>query len=365
MDNLEPLLIGGTTIVAPGQMAYMKLPADVIRNYVDSKFPELAKCSDADFIKGYGHRWKGGHDLFSDVPRTLLDDGPLRALKHVGHLLTDLPTKAGIPIPGLSGNSLGQWLIDMGIPKGYLSIHWADGCLGVLSISEGSTDIIQALSGALTMNTATFFDTFAEGGVEIALAAAAKNAWGLAAFNPAIAGYLGGIENILAGIISAYKTLSVYVDPLVFFGSAGTSALIGFGISYGLAEGSLSNASIDSVRSGTVGAFFSFSPAFGFGALAGFVAFKLGKELAKNHNSLVKVLLKIDENSYSKLLDEMCIGNICLTEFLDRAETRITLVDITSTLSTQLDMLDDQTQMLPENLNFLDSNVKELPENKK
>ena len=234
METSESLLMGGSAIIVPGQMAYMKLPADVIRNYVDSKFPVLAHCPDADFIKGYGHRWMGGHDLLVDVPRTMINEGPLSGFKQAGHiLLTDLPTKDGIPIPLLSNSGFGQWLHEVGgIDKGYLKIHLADGGCGILSIAEGSSDLLMAINGALTMNAGTFFDTFAEGAVEIAFAAAAKNAWGLAAFNPALI-YMGGFESILAGIVSTYQTLSVYVDPLHFFGSAGLSSLIGFCLSYG------------------------------------------------------------------------------------------------------------------------------------
>lgn len=361
MDNSEQLLMGGTAIIVPGQMAYVELPHAVIRNYVDSKFPLLKNCPDADFIKGYGHRWKGGHDLLVDVPRTMMESGPLSALKQTGHILaTDFPTKAGIPIPGLSGSGFGQWLVDAGIPKGYLSIHWADGCLGFLSIAEGSSDLLQAIHGTLVMNADTFFDTFVEGGIEIALAVVARSAWALSAFNPVFA-VIGAVENIIAGIISTYQTFSVYIDPLTFFGSAGTSALIGFGLSYGLAKESLSDATLDGVRSGAVGAFFSLSPAFGYGALAGFVAYKLGGKLAKVHNTSLRVLLKIDENAYDQLLEEMCRGNIHLGEFLNRAEINISLVDNSVVLPTQSDIFDDKTQILPESIPLLDSDVRTIP----
>jgi hypothetical protein len=351
MDNSEQFLMGGTAVIVPGQMLYVKLPAEAIRNFADRTFSQSAKCPDADFMKGYGHRWAGGHDLLVDVPRTLVESGPLRSIKHAGHIvLTDLPTKAGIPIPGFSGSGFGQWLVDAGIPKGYLSVHWADGCLGFLSIAEGSTDLIQAINGTLVMNSGTFYDTFGEGGIEIFLSVALKSA----SFNPAFAMF-GAAENILAGIISTYKTISVYVDPLDFFGSAGMSALIGFGLSYGLAGKSLSGASIEGVRSGVVGAFFSLSPMFGFGAMAGFVSFKLGRALAEKHNASMNGLLKIDENAYNLLLDEMCKGNVHLADFLDRSEYRITFLDATSTLPTQSDILKDKIQILPDSLNSLDS----------
>jgi hypothetical protein len=357
MDTSEQFLRGGTAVIIPGQMAYVKLPADAIRKFADRMFPQFAKCPDADFMKGYGHRWAGGHDLLVDVPNTLVKHGPLRSIRHAGHIvLTDLPTKDGIPIPGLSDSGFGQWLVDAGIPKGYLSIHWADGCLGFLSIAEGSTDLIQAIHGTLVMNSGTFYDTFGEGGMEIAISLALESVSNLAKFpfNPAFAMF-GAAENILAGIISTYQTLSVYVDPLDFFGSAGMSALIGFGLSYGLAGKSLSSASIDGVRSGVVGAFFSMSPMFGFGAMAGFVSFKLGKALAEKHNASMNGVLKIDENAYNLLLDEMCKGNIHLADFLERAEYRITFSDATSTLPTQSDILKDNIQILPDSLNSLDS----------
>lgn len=298
-----------------------------------------------------------------DVFRTFNKHGPIRAFNHAAHIaLSDFPTKAGIPIPNLSGSSsLGQWLVDAGIPKGYLSIHWADGAFGFLAISEGSTDIIQAIHGSLAMNAATFYDTFAEGGAEIALALAAKSAWGLAAFNPVFP-IFGGVENIIAGVISAYQTVSVYVDPLAFFGSAGTSALIGFGLAYGVAGESLSEASINGIRSGAVGAFYSLSPAFGYGALAGFVSYKLGGKLAKIHNESMRAVLTIDDKAYELLLDELCKGNVHLAEFLDRAETRITFTDNTATLSTQNNLLDANARTLSDKHHYLCSDVKVLAE---
>lgn len=363
MDNSQQLLMGGTSIIVPGQMAYIQLPASVIRNYVDNCFPALAKCPDADFVKGYDHRWIGGHDLFVDIPRTLIDSGPVSALKQTGHILaTDFPTKAGIPIPGLSGSGFGQWLVDAGIPKGFLNVHPADGCLGILTIAEGSSDLFQAIHGTLVMNADTFFDTFVEGGVEIALSMALKSACTLSAFNPAFA-LLGAAENIIAGIISAYQTFSIYIDPLTFFGSAGTSALIGFGLSYGLAKESLSDATLDGVRSGAVGAFFALSPAFGCGALAGFVSFKLGMKLAEKHNSTIRTLLTIDESVYALLLDEMCKGIIHLAEFLNRAEINFVFEDNSTVLQAESEALDSKFQVLPDCNNLLNSDSSVMAEN--
>lgn len=355
MDASQSSLLDGSAYIFPGQAVYMKLDADVVRGFFDRTFSKFAVNTDADFISGYGHRWKGGHDLAVDVPRTLIDHGPLRAFNQAAHIvLTDLPSKAGIPIPGLSGSSsLGQWLVDAGIPKGYLSIHWADGAFGFLAISEGSTDLVQAIHGSLAMNALTFYDTFAEGGAEIFIALLAKSAWGL---NPVLA-IAGGVENILAGIISVYQTASVYVDPLAFFGSAGTSALIGFGLAYGVAGESLSESSINGIRGGAVSAFHSLSPAFGYGALAGFIAYKLGRRLAEMHNESTRVLMSIDENAYQQLLDELCNGNIHLKDFLERAELHITLADTSVTLTTESMLLYSSIPVLSDQFQQLNSNA--------
>ncbi|MEO8417819.1 MAG: hypothetical protein ABI475_03750 [Methylophilaceae bacterium] len=373
MDPSQTSLLLGSAIIALGQAAYVKLPADIVLKLVDNKFPMFKECVDADFIKGGGHRWKGGHDLLHDVPQTLMDHGPIRAFNHAAHIvLTDLPTKAGIPIPALSGSSeLGHWLRhDVGIHKGYLTMHWADTGVGFLAIAEGATDIIQALNGLLPMDQMVFFDTFIEGSLECAFPVVqqwlihSSSAFGIINFNPVFV-TVTGVENILAGIISAYQTVSVYVDPLFFFSSAGTSALIGFGLAYGLAGQTLSDAAINATRSGVIGAFFSLSPAFGYGVLAGFVSFKLGGKLAEIHNTSTRALLAIDENAYRQLLDEMCKGNVHLAEFLDRAETHITLSDNAPTFSTQADILDDVTQIFSDSGLLLESCERTLLESNK
>lgn len=368
MDESQSSLMEGTAYIFPGQAIYMKLPDHVVRGFVDRVFEKWAINQDADVVSGYGHRWKAGHDAFVDVPRTLIDHGPIRALDQLAHIaLTDFPTKAGIPIPGLSGSSsLGQWLnevlVDNKVSQGYLSMHWADGAFGFLCISEGSTDLIQAIHGTLAMNAMTFYDTFVEGSLEIALALWAKGYWGVAAFNPALA-IVGGIENILAGMISVYQTASVYVDPLAFFGSAGTSALIGFGLAYGVAGESLRVSSVNAIRGGTVGAFYSLSPAFGYGALAGFIAYKLGRKLAETHNKSIRVLMSVDENCYQQLFDELCKGNVHLKEFLDRAELQITLADTAVSLPTESGVLNSSGLILSDQFQLLDSNVQVFPEN--
>lgn len=184
---------------------------------------------------------------------------------------------------------------------------------------------------------------------------------GIAAFNPAFA-IVGGVENILAGIISVYQTASVYVDPLAFFGSAGTSALIGFGLAYGVAGESLSESSANGIRGGAVGAFYSLSPAFGCGALAGFIAFKLGRKLAEVHNESMRVLMSVDDSAYQQLFDELCKGNVHLIDFLNRAEMHITLESAEVTLSTECIHLDTNAKKLSDQYLQLNSDAHPLPE---
>ena len=355
------------TVIVPTQMAYMHIPTNELRNFADGMFPNLAHSSVADVAKGYGHRYVAGHDLLLDVPRTMSEKGVGTGLHQAGHiLLTDFVTKAGIPIPGFSQSGLGHLLEQAGIHRGWLQVNLCDTGLGIIAISEGSSDLIQAFNGALLMSGSTFFDTFVEGGIEIGMAIVTQNPIMLA----------GGVENIAAGLVSVWHTVSTYVDPLVFFGSAGTSALIGFALSYGLAGQSLSKAAKDSIRSGTIGALFAVSPAFGFGALAGFVSYGMGSKLASLHNSESQALLKVDNNSYRLLLEELCAGNTDLTEFLNCSEPYIVLADAaftlpteslllstnTLTLSDQFLVLATDVNLLSESNSQLDSDVKILPD---
>jgi hypothetical protein len=372
MDSSQTSLLAGTAIIEHGRVAYMRLPADQIRTFFESKLPYFEKCADADKVPwrdipgGGGHRWDYGHDLLVDVPRTFFreffDHGPTRALTQAVHIVgTDFGTKAGMPIPGLSGQGIGQWLVDAGIPKPYLNIHWYDGGLGILAINEGSTDLIQAISGKLAMNAGTFFDTFIEGGAEILLAHKFALALTALKFNPVLV-MAGGIENILAGLISAYQAVSIYVDPLVFFGSAGTSSIIGFGIAYSLAGESPKDATIVGFRSGIVGALFTLSPAFGYGAIAGFISYRLGRKLATIHNKSQQALLTIDESAYQLLLEELCKGNADLTDFLNRVESHIILVESAATLPTESTILNTSVLTLSDQCQPLDSTVQTLSE---
>jgi hypothetical protein len=197
------------------------------------------------------------------------------------------------------------------------------------------------------MNWGTFFDTFGEGAAEVWLSFATANPLLLA----------GGVENILAGIVATWNKITVYIDPLDFFGSSGISAIIGFGLAYGLAGENLSDAGLDSIRSGAVGALFSLSPAFGFGALAGFSAFRLGGKLAEIHNESKNIYFSIDRKSYNLLVEEICKGNPDVKVLLEHALPSRILPEQVKCLPEYSNILSDSCKILPDDFVPLSDNV--------
>lgn len=307
-------------LVSPGQMVYMQIPAGELRNFTDGLFPDLARNRIADCASGMGHRYKAGHDLLIDVPSTFATHGPMEGLKHAGHiLLTDFPTKAGIPIPGLSHSGLGHMLEQWGIPKAWMSLNISDAGFGFLAIADSHSTLMAALQGQLSMDFGTAVQTFGAGALELKLAM-------IATTNPVLMG-AAGIQNILAGLVATWKTFSVYVDPLDFFGAAGMSALLGFGFARGLAGESLTDATRDAIRSGTIGALYSVSTAFGYGALAGFVVCRLASALAKHHNAQAEGRLAVDPHAYRLLVETLCSGSTDIKELLTAAAPRWLLAD--------------------------------------
>lgn len=274
----------------PGNLAYYKMPTDVLRSSVDSLFPALAKCPEADYLSGAYHRFRGGHDLIVDIARTMQDKGFASALRQAGHItLTDFPTKAGIPIPGFSGTGIGKHLADLGISKGWLCVNMSDTTVGILAIAESSADILQAFSGQLDMNVWTFFDTFVEGGVEIAIALYTKN--------PPL--LFAGIENVLAGIIATGKALAeylkpFYIDPVMFLGRTFCTGIIGFVISALILKKEFDTSLLNAMKSGAVSALFVLSPAFAYGAMAAFAIIGFGEHLAKLNTESVNSCLYWD-----------------------------------------------------------------------
>lgn len=296
-------------LVSPGQMLYMHIPASNLRNFADNLFPELAKNPIADCASGMGHRYRAGHDLLFDVPSTLANHGLAGGMKHAGHiLLTDFPTKAGIPIPGFSDPGFGHLLEHWGIPKAWMSLNISDAGFGFLAIADSHTTLLAALQGHLSMDLGTALHTFGAGALELKLAM-------IATANPVLM-TAAGIQNILAGLVTTWQTLSVYVDPMDFFGATGMSTLLGFGMAHGLVGESRVDATRDAIRSGTIGALYSVSTAFGYGALAGFVVCRLASALAKHHDAQAREHLAVDAHAYELLVKTLCSGNADIKDLL-------------------------------------------------
>ena len=275
-----------------GTCAYYRLSAESIRHFCDGMFPLLAKCPQADYLAGNMHRWRGGHDLILDVARTASNDGVAPAAKQAGHiLLTDAPTKAGIPIPGFSGTGLGKALVELGIPKGWLCINVMDGVVGVLALSEGLGDLKNAIAGQLQMDSVwTFFDTFGEGTAEVCLAISTQNPLLLVA----------GVENILAGILATVNSAKAianpfyYVDPYQFFGNALGAALMGFVVGKFVLGQTDDEALISALKSGAVSAFFLLSPYAAYGIMLAFSAEQFVLNAAHDDNQEILRLLQWD-----------------------------------------------------------------------
>ena len=278
-------------LAIPGNLAYYKIPTNMLRSSVDSLFPVLAKCREADYLSGAYHRFRGGHDLIVDIAKTMQDKGFAPAIRQSGHIiLTDFPTKAGIPIPGFSGTGIGKHLADLGIGKGWLCVNMSDASVGILAIAESSSDLLQAFSGQLDMSVWTFFDTFVEGGVEIAIACHTENPMLLCA----------GIENVLAGIIATGKALEeylkpFYVDPVMFLGRTFCTGIIGFTISALILKKEVDTSLLNAMKSGAVSALFVLLPAFAYGSMAAFAIIGFGEYLAKLNTECVNSCLYWDQ----------------------------------------------------------------------
>lgn len=277
----------------PGSLAYYKIPTAQLRSGVDALFPTLAKCREADYLTGAYHRFRGGHDLVLDIARTMREKGCVRTLHHIGHVtLTDFPTKAGIPIPGFSATGLGKHLTDLGIGKGWLCVNVTDTTVGILAIAESSADLMQAFAGHLEMNAWTFFDTFVEGGVELAIAFSTENPLLLFA----------GIENVLAGIVATGKAIAdylapFYIDPVMFLGRTFCTGMAGFVISALVLRKEMDESLLNAIKSGAVSALFMISPAFAYGAMAAFAIMGFGGHLAKVNNGSVRSCLCWDASA--------------------------------------------------------------------
>lgn len=363
--------IAGQLFIAPSHLVYLHVPANELRRLVDGYFPGLSVNEFADIASGWGHRYRAGHDLLLDVPRTFASEGLLDGLKHAGHIIaTDFPTKAGIPIPGFSHSGLGHILENAGISSGWLQLSLFDTGIGILSVAAGAESLVQAIEGTLLMNFCTACQTFGLGGAELAI--------GMSSQNPLLV--LGGIESVLAGIVSTWNTYSVYVSPLDFLGSAGVSALLGFGIAYGLANEDIGDALHDAILSGTVGALYSVSSAFGFGAFAGLAVCRLCAALAEHQDQISLARLTVDKAAYQQLVESLTACNPSVGRILERTAPVLlreaplklpheltSLRDVPASLPIDVDSLLDvppffqtESQMLKTSSLMLEDDPKEL-----
>ena len=346
-DNGHSASLATELLVSPGQMVYMHIPATELRNFADSLLPGLAKNPIADCASGMGHRYRAGHDLLLDVPSTLVNHGPGETLKHFGHIIaTDFPTKAGIPIPGFSHSGLGHALEQWGIPKAWMSLNISDAGFGFLAIADGHTTLMAAIQGQLSMDFGTAFQTFGAGALELKLAM-------IATTNPVLM-TAAGVQNILAGLVATWNTFSIYVDPLDLFGAAGMSALLGFGMARGLVGEDVTDASRDAIRSGTIGALYSVSTAFGYGALAGFIAYRLGSALAKQHNAQSQGRLSVNPQAYQLLVEALCSGSTDIGELL-AATAPSWLLSESKPLQDESRALSSAAKLLPTKVRTLDA----------
>lgn len=305
-------------VAATGYFLYAKIPADALRNHMDKLFPYLAKCEIADCASGYAHRWRAGHDLLLDVPKTFINSSLQDAVHQTGHIIfTDFPTKAGMPIPGFSQSGLGEILHDLGISSGWLNISFFKTGLGFLCVAEGHEDLLAALSGKLEMSFETFVDTYVEGLISLSFGISSQDLFLVTA----------GAENLLAGIVSTYKSLEhlwtpdiFYIDPIDFFGGAIGSAIVGglFTLLFskeptlnGKLIQSLKNAS----KSAGVGALFAIDSFLGYGALLGMIAYQLGENLAEKDTEEISRIYSIDIKSFDCFLKTVCEGDPKFIDF--------------------------------------------------
>lgn len=281
--------VGIKTVVCAGNYAYLQIPSSDLRLFFDEMFPWFAKCSVADVAKGYEHRWVAGHDLLLDVPETFHEYGFKDAFHQTGHiLLTDFPTKSGIPIPGLSKSGLGEWLVETcGISKGYLSINAVDAGVGILAISEGTHDLLNIIAGQLRMTPELFWDTFVEGCAEIIA--------GTIVENPLL--LISGAEQVAAGLISTFNTITNpvwYVNPLDFFAGCFIGAILSIFISKFILKRSNKECLKNATKSLILGGLFSMSVWFGVGGIIALLSCGFGKLLAGKRSQSKRLYFKIN-----------------------------------------------------------------------
>ena len=343
---------------AAGQAVYLQIPASSLRVSVDELFPYFAKYPSADVIGGGWHRYKEGHDLIVNASGTFYNHGVGEGFRHVGHIvLTDFPTKAGIPIPGFSQSGLGHFLTDLGISKGWLNVNICDSVIGILAVQEGHGDLLAAIHGNLDMSVSTLFDTYVEGTAEILV--------GTYTQNPILV--WGGIENWLAGIVSTWQTYTTYVDPLDFFGHAFGGAIIGSLLSYAFAP--IKDAPLNAGRGAIISAFSVINPWFAVGAAAYFLTFKMGMMLRERDEILLNNSFYVDHKSLETIFELLGGDDPNFRNMWESTEPKLLDAEIQlmntkhDPLSTPMELLDTTTAILETSVAVIDTSTDVLDTN--
>jgi len=185
---------------------YSKPFHDYAEDCVKNTIGEL-KNPYMDMVNGKWHRWKHGHDILDVLGGAPCPEG--RGLKAFGHLLTDLFTKDGLPLPGMSegylGGSIVKTLESLGVknPIKWLNMNGFDHLFGGLSAIGAATDATEALSQEVVDFTwETAFDTFGDGALEIYFGVETANVVLLAS----------GVTEVASGAIMLYKD-QTYIEP--------------------------------------------------------------------------------------------------------------------------------------------------------
>jgi hypothetical protein len=157
-----------------------------------------------DAVSGKWHRWKHGHETFEILDKVVKDPFG-RGKDMTGHFLTDIFTKDGMPIPGMSKDYLGSGMVStlegIGVdrPIKWLNMNGFDYALGGLSISESTHDLSQALnSDTVDLTWEKAFDTYGEGFINFYFGIQTANIVLLAS----------AATEFTAGSIIAYKSIS-------------------------------------------------------------------------------------------------------------------------------------------------------------
>jgi len=165
-----------------------------------------------DMDVGKWHRWRHGHDLIDVLGNA---SNPLgKGKEGLGHLATDLFTKDGLPLPGMSKEYLGSGMVKtlegLGVerPIKWLNMNGFDHLFGGISLVESGHDLSQALSTEIVDFTwETAFDTFGEGTLEIYFGLQTANIWLISS----------GVTEYITGSIMLYKDImredEIFIEP--------------------------------------------------------------------------------------------------------------------------------------------------------